>query len=50
MEDQGFWFELIRPQPVMVAYRIFFIAFGLALGWLLWRKNKVERDFRSLLV
>jgi hypothetical protein len=32
----------------MVAYRVFFIAFGLALGWLLWRKNKVERDFRSL--
>ncbi len=33
----------------MVAYRIFFIDFGLALGWLLWRKNKVERDFRRLL-
>ena len=48
MEQQGFWTELIRPQPVMVAYRLFFIAFGLALGWLLWRKNKVERDFRSL--
>ena len=48
MEQQGFWMELIRPQPIMVAYRVFFIAFGLALGWLLWRKNKVERDFRSL--
>jgi hypothetical protein len=48
MEQQGFWTELLRPQPVMVAYRVFFIAFGLALGWLLWRKNKVERDFRSL--
>ena len=48
MEQQGFWAELIRPQPVMVAYRVFFIAFGLALGWLLWRKNKVERDYRSL--
>jgi hypothetical protein len=32
----------------MVAYRVFFIVFGLALGWLLWRKNKVERDFRTL--
>ena len=40
--------ELIHPQPIMVAYRVFFIAFGLALGWLLWRKNKVERDFRTL--
>ena len=48
MEQQGFWMELIRPQPVMVAYRVFFIIFGLALGWLLWRKNRVERDFRSL--
>ena len=48
MAQQGFWVELIRPQPVMVAYRVLFIAFGLALGWLLWRKNKVERDFRSL--
>ena len=48
MEQQGFWMELIRPKPVMVVYRVFFIAFGLALGWLLWRKNKVERDFRSL--
>lgn len=48
MEQQGFWMELVRPQPVMLAYRIFFVVFGLAVGWLLWRKNKVERDFRSL--
>ncbi len=45
MERQGFWTEFFRPQ----AYRGSFIAFGLVLGWLLWRKNKVERDFRSLL-
>ena len=49
MEQQGFWTELLRPQPAMAAYRGSFIAFGLMLGWLLWRKNKVERDFRSLL-
>ena len=49
MEQQGFWTELLRPQPAMAAYRGSFIFFGLALGWLLWRKNKVERDFRSLL-
>lgn len=48
MEQQGFWVELIRPQPVMLVYRAFFVTFGLALGWLLWRKNKVERDYRSL--
>ena len=49
MEQQGFWSELLRPQPAMAAYRGLFIVFGLALGWLLWRKNRVERDFRSLL-
>lgn len=49
MEQQGFWTELLRPRLEMAAYRGSFIAFGLALGWLLWRKNKVERDFRSLL-
>lgn len=49
IEDQGFWTELLRPHLAMVAYRASFIAFGLALGWLLWRKNKVERDFRSVL-
>ena len=48
MEQQGFWMELFRPDPAMAAYRAAFIVFGLALGWLLWRKNKVERDFRSL--
>ena len=49
MEQQGFWTALLHPQPAMAAYRASFILFGLALGWLLWRKNKVERDFRSLL-
>jgi len=49
MEQQGFWTALLRPQLAMAAYRGSFIAFGLVLGWLLWRKNKVERDFRSLL-
>ena len=49
MEQQGFWTEFFRPQLAMVAYRASFIALGLALGWLLWRKNRVERDFRSLL-
>lgn len=48
MEQQGFFTELVRPNPAMVAYRISFIAFGLVLGWLLWRKNQAERDFRRL--
>jgi hypothetical protein len=49
MEQRGFWTELFRPQAAMAAYRGAFIVFGLALGWLLWRKNRVERDFRRLL-
>jgi hypothetical protein len=49
MAQQGFWTALLQPQPAMAAYRGSFVAFGLALGWLLWRKNKVERDFRNLL-
>ena len=49
MEQRGFWTELFRPQAAMAAYRGAFILFGLALGWLLWRKNRVERDFRRLL-
>ena len=32
----------------MILYRFLFILFGLLLGWLLWRKNTSEREFRSL--
>src|SRR5262249_1050436 len=46
MDRQDFWTDLIRPEPMMLGYRIFFVCFGLFLGWLLWRKNKTERDFR----
>lgn len=48
MGQQGLWAELFHPAPLMVAYRLILIVFGLALGWLLWRKNRVERDFRRL--
>ena len=48
MEHQGFWTALVRPDLAMGAYRVAFVVFGLALGWLLWRKNKAERDFRNL--
>ncbi|HJT69352.1 MAG TPA: hypothetical protein VJ731_04095 [Terriglobales bacterium] len=48
MEHQGYWAALVRPDVAMVAYRVAFLAFGLALGWLLWRKNRAERDFRHL--
>ena len=32
----------------MTLYRSLFVIFGLVLGWLLWSKNKSERDFRLL--
>ena len=32
----------------MLIYRTLFILFGLALGWLLWKNNKREREFRNL--
>ena len=32
----------------MIFYRLLFVLFGLLLGWLLWRKNTSEREFRSL--
>ena len=48
MEQTDWWTELVRPQPMMLAYRLFFLAFGLGLGWLLWRKNKAERNYRSV--
>jgi hypothetical protein len=48
MEDRSFWIELVQPDPAMIFYRVLFIFLGLALGWLLWQKNKRERDFRRL--
>jgi hypothetical protein len=32
----------------MLLYRTFFILLGLIFGWLLWQRNKRERDFREL--
>ena len=48
MTDRSFWVESVRPQPAMIFYRGSFLVFGLVLGWLLWQKNKSERDFRRL--
>ena len=49
MEQRGFWTELFRPQVAMAAYRGRSSSLDLLWGWLLWRKNRVERDFRRLL-
>jgi hypothetical protein len=44
VQDRPYWDVPI----VMVFYRFLFVFFGLLLGWLLWRKNTREREFRSL--
>jgi len=46
-EGLGLWDELIQ-HPGMLLYRTLFVLLGLVLGWLLWQKNKRERDFRDL--
>lgn len=40
--------ELIRPEPAMIIYRVLFLAFGVALGTLLWQKSRREREARDL--
>ena len=38
----------LTAHPGMMLYRAVFILLGLALGWLLWQRNRSEREFRSL--
>ena len=38
----------VAKHPGMMVYRAAFIVFGLALGWLLWQRNRGERRFRQL--
>ena len=38
----------LAQHPGMLFYRAIFVLFGLALGWLLWQRNKKERNFRRL--
>ena len=45
MQHKAFWdFDL-----GMLLYRAVFVLFGFILGWLLWRNNQSEREFRSLI-
>lgn len=48
MAGRSFWNELLEPQPAMIIYRVLFLFFGLALGWLLWTRSRREREFRRL--
>lgn len=47
-EGGSFWGELVHVHGRTLFYRSFFLAFGLALGWLLWTRSRREREFRRL--
>ena len=38
----------MHPEIEMFFYRLLFLAFGFALGLILWRKNQRERETRDL--
>lgn len=40
--------ELATLAPDMLVYRIGFLAFGATVGWMLWRHNRREREFRKM--
>jgi hypothetical protein len=47
-EGNGYLGEL-TAHPAMMLYRCVFILLGLAMGWLLWQRNRTEREVRRLL-
>jgi signal transduction histidine kinase len=48
MHGHSFAEELIHPDMGMLFYRLLFVAFGVAFGSLLWKKNQRERESRHL--
>jgi len=38
----------IADRPAMMLYRAVFLLLGLGLGWLLWTRNRREREYRQL--
>jgi hypothetical protein len=38
----------VAGHPSMMLYRAVFILLGLGLGWLLWNRNRREREYRQL--
>ncbi len=38
----------VTEHPGMLFYRAIFIVLGLALGWVLWQRNRRERQFRQI--
>lgn len=48
MSGSAFIGELFSFHTEMLVYRVLFLAFGMTLGWLLWRNSRKERQFRVL--
>ena len=42
------YFGELTAHPAMMLYRAVFILLGLVLGWLLWQRNRTEREVRHL--
>jgi|SRR5271165_1257939 len=42
------YFGELTAHPAMMLYRAVFILLGLSLGWLLWQRNRTEREFRRV--
>ncbi len=38
----------VAEHPGMLLYRAVFIVLGLALGWVLWQRNRREREYRQI--
>ncbi len=48
MADGNSLIDEVGEHPGMLLYRAVFIVLGLALGWLLWQRNRRERQFRHV--
>ena len=47
-EGRSYWQEAMQTQPATLLYRFLFLSFGVGMGWLLWKRNKRERDYRQV--
>jgi hypothetical protein len=48
MADSNSLPDEVTEHPGMLWYRAVFIVFGLALGWVLWQRNRRERAYRQM--
>ena len=48
MADGNSLTDEVAEHPAMLLYRAVFILLGLVLGWLLWKRNRREREYRQL--